>query len=116
MHEDVLTDILGAAQQFLDEGEYGKLIVQANRLIIVSSIWSNSVVDSNVAVALRLACQDVATGAGLDGKLDLSQKQDVEKLIGALRGIIQSPSNDPLAPWDQIASFKRAFWSKRLGE
>lgn len=107
-----LIEILGAAQQFLDEGEYEKVVIQANRLLTVAAVWLKSSVGANVAVALRLAGQDMAIASSIDCKLDISQKQDLERLIAGYTDLVAKESTDSSAPWTLLAHFKQEFWAR----
>jgi hypothetical protein len=111
--QDAVLEILSAAEQFLDEGEYGKVAIQSNRLLTVSAVWAKLPMASNVGIALRLASQDLGIASMTDGKLDISQKQDFERLLGGLRACLDG--TDYSAPWVKLSEFKAAFWAKTRG-
>ncbi len=113
--EPAFGEILTAAEQFLDEGDYERVVIQANRLLTVSTLWVKSPMAANVAIALRLAGQDLNIASMPDGKVDITQKQEFERLLGSFRTLTSAGSEDFSAPWTRLATFKAAFWSKSLG-
>ncbi len=109
-------EILAAAAQFLDEGEYERVIIQANRLLTVSSLWFRSPKAATVAVGLRIAGQDLAVASTPDGKLDIGQKQSFEQLLSGYRDCLRSEPADMSQPWTHLEAFKSAFWGKIRGD
>jgi hypothetical protein len=110
-----VVQILQAAEQFLDDGDYEKVLIQGNRLLSVASLWSEDRTLVPVAVVMRLAANDIAFASSQDGKLDLPQKQECERLLTGLRALVESSPVDPGAPWTEFANFKQSFWSKAKG-
>jgi hypothetical protein len=107
--------ILQAAEQFIEAGEYGKVVIQGNRLMSLASLWSEDRSLVPVAVVMRLAANDIGFASAQDSKLDITQKQECERLLAGLRSLAGSPPVDPGAPWEEFAKFKQAFWSKAKG-
>jgi hypothetical protein len=110
---DAVAEILSAAEQFLDEGEYEKVAIQSNRLLTISAVWAKLPMASNVAVALRLASQDLAIASAADGKVDISQKQEFERLLAGLRSCLDG--DDFSVAWIKLSEFKATFWAKSRG-
>lgn len=118
--QETFGQILGAAEQFLDEGEYERVVIQSNRLLTVGALFSRDPDVASVAIALRLAGQDLALASAEDAKLDIGQKQLFERLLSGFREYLATAKGrtgrDPSQPWTLFAAFKSGFWAKSRGE
>ncbi len=107
----VLNEDLDAASQYLDQGNYERLTIQANRMINEAAVWGDS---HNLALAglvLRLATTEVQLTAPPGQLIAYPQKQAVASLLKDLSLILNKEADNALAPWEALARFHRSFWS-----
>ncbi len=107
----VLNEDLDAASQYLDEGNYERLTIQANRMISEAAVWGDSPNLALAGLVLRLATSGAQEVAPPGQLLAYPQKQAVASLLKDLSLFLNKGADNPLAPWEALAKFHSSFWS-----
>jgi hypothetical protein len=107
----VLREHLAVSNQFLEEGNYQRILVQANRTITESTIFSDIPALAAVGLVFRLAALQVQPTAISGELLAYPQKKAFTSLVAALDNFIANSDRDPKVPWVILEEFHNNYWA-----
>ncbi len=107
----VLKEHLEAALQYLDEGNYSRLTIQANRLITEATLWGDRQELATVGLVVRLAALDLQPSVASRQLLAYPQKQAAAALLKDLIPLVGKEGWDLSTPWKVLSDFHAGFWS-----
>src|SRR2546430_9790665 len=106
-----LNQDLDAVSQYLDQGNYERLPIQANRMINEAAVWGDRPNLALAGLVLRLATSEIQQVAPPGQLLAYPQKQAVSALLKDLSVFLNKEADNPLVPWEALAKFHGSFWS-----
>lgn len=106
-----INEHLDVAFQYLDQGNYERLSIQANRMITEATVFGDRPVLVLAGLVLRQAASLVQQTVPPDQLMDYPQKGATTLLLKDLALFLKDDSPSPVAPWEAAARFHQAFWA-----
>lgn len=109
---EVVVQHLKSAKRFSEDGHYQRIIVQANRIITDSTLWSDQRDAALSGLMLRLAYMEADLSGNLSSeRLLMPQKSALVKLIDAITEVLEGePQKSTLPMWEAYTQFFDEFW------